>query len=166
MRRLLLIRHAKSSWKYPELDDHERPLTKRGERDVIIMARQLGVREQQLDAIYTSTARRALDYAQQISDVTGTRLVADSCFYSFEVDALMRMLRSLPSATQNVAVVAHNPAITLTVNRLTNLRLNNVPTAAIVALSCDTPDWHGLTEGLCQLDYFDYPKMFLPPGTT
>ena len=54
MRKLVLIRHAKSSWKFPELDDHERPLNKRGERDSLSMARHIADKET-LDVLYSST---------------------------------------------------------------------------------------------------------------
>ena len=83
MRRLLLIRHAKSSSKHHELDDHERPLNRRGERDVISMARHLADKDEHFDVIYSSTAVRALDFAQTISELTHVTLVPDLSFYTF-----------------------------------------------------------------------------------
>lgn len=161
MRKLLLIRHAKSSWKFPDLDDHERPLNKRGQRDILSMARHLAYKDEVLDVIFSSTAIRALELAQMISELTNVSLVPDLSFYTFSDDELLEILRNLPDEAQNVAVVAHNPAITQVVNRLTDANLNNVPTSGIVAIECPVDSWSvlGDIERDCQLLYFDYPKM-------
>jgi len=158
MHRLLLIRHAKSSWKFPELDDHERPLNNRGERDSLTMARYLADRDEALDVIYSSTATRALDFAQHISDFSQASLVPDLSFYTFDIDELIEILKNLPDSAQRVAVVGHNPAITQTVNRLTNSELSNVPTAGIAAIDCDIDIWANIDGGGCELDYLATPK--------
>lgn len=160
MRRLLLIRHAKSSHKHPELDDHERPLNRRGERDVIHMARHLADKDEHLDVIYSSTAVRALDLAQAISEFTHVSLVPDLSFYTFNARDFLEVLQNLPEHAYCVAVVAHNPAITQTVNHLSGDTLPNVPTSGIVALDCDIENWAELGENAAELVYFDYPKMF------
>jgi len=160
MRKLLLIRHAKSSWKYHHLDDHERPLNKRGQRDVITMARHLADKHEPLDVIYSSTAVRALDFAQNLSEFTQVSLVPDLSFYTFDVDQLLEIIRNLPDSAERVAVVAHNPAITQAVNRLSDSEIRNVPTAGIVALDCTIESWADLQDSACQLAYFDYPKMW------
>ena len=159
MRKLLLIRHAKSSRKFSEPDDHERPLNKRGEQDVLTMARHLADKDEALDVIFSSTATRALDYAQSISEFTHVDLNPDLTFYTFDVDQLLEILRHLPNSANNVAVVAHNPAITQAVNRLSNSEIRNVPTAAIVCLACDVEEWMDLAEATCELEYFVSPKM-------
>lgn len=162
MRRLLLIRHAKSSWKFPELDDHERPLNKRGERDVLTMARHLADKAEPLDVIYSSTATRALDYAQLLSEFTNCSLIPDLSFYTFSDEELLEILRNLPDDAINIAVVAHNPALLRVVNQLTAKEFSNVPTSGIVAIDCVVASWSELGggAGACELAYFDYPKMF------
>ncbi len=102
MRRLLIIRHAKSSWKYPELDDHERPLNKRGERDSLSMARYLADKDEGLDVLYSSTAVRALDYAQTLSDFCHTTLVPELSFYTFDDEELLEIFRHLPDSVQRI----------------------------------------------------------------
>lgn len=160
MKRLLLIRHAKSSWKHPELDDHERPVNKRGARDSITMARHLADKNEPLDVIYSSTATRALELAQTISEFTHISLVPDLSFYTFDVDELLEIIRNLPDSADSTAIVAHNPAVTRAVNRLTGEDIDNVPTSGIVAIDCPIDAWHEMGQGDCELDYFDYPKMF------
>lgn len=160
MRRLLLLRHAKSSHKYPELDDHERPLNQRGQRDVISMARHLADKDEHIDVIYSSTAVRALDFAQTISEFTHVSLVPDLSFYTFSASDLLEVLQNLPEHAACVAVVVHNPAVTQTVNHLTGEAFGNIPTAGIVAMDCDIEEWSQLGERSSKLVYFDYPKMF------
>lgn len=162
MRKLLLIRHAKSSWKFPELDDHERPLNKRGQRDILTMARHLADKFEPIDVIYSSTATRALDYAQMISDFTNVNLIPDLSFYTFSQDDLLEILRNLPDDAHTVAVVAHNPAIGQIVNALTGEIFVKFPTSAIAAVNCPTESWNDLDalQNECELEYFDYPKMF------
>jgi len=159
MRRLLLIRHAKSSHKDDELDDHERPLNRRGEQDRITMSRYLSEQDEQLDVIYTSTATRAIDYAQTISDFTHIALVPDLSFYTFSADELLEILTCLPDTVYSVAIVAHNPAITGVVKRLINEDIKKIPTSGIAALNCPVEQWSELPEVESSLDYLVSPKM-------
>lgn len=159
MRRLLLIRHAKSSHKFEELDDHERPLNKKGERDSITVARYLADKGETLDVIYSSTAIRALDFAQVLSDFTNITLVPELSFYTFDPDELVSILKSLPDTLYEVAIVAHNPAITEVVNRLTNEQISKIPTAGVAALNCPVDEWADILEAKAELDYLISPKM-------
>ena len=158
MRRLLLIRHAKSSHKDLELDDHERPLNRRGEADAITMARHLADKDEHLDVIFASTATRALDFAQTISDFTGIALEPNLSFYTFSADQLLEILSNLPDNAHSIAIVGHNPALTQAVNRLTDAGISNVPTAGVVAINCAIERWQDILEVQSELDYFDYPK--------
>ncbi|HAY47304.1 MAG TPA: hypothetical protein DCY55_13625 [Gammaproteobacteria bacterium] len=161
MRKLILVRHAKSGRKDPELDDHERPLNRRGERDSITMSRFLMEQDEALDVVYSSTATRALDFAQTLSEFCGYSLIPDLSFYTFSFDEFFEILRSLPNAAGNIAIVGHNPAITQAVNFLSGAEIANVPTAGIVALTCEINEWDELREGCAELAYFESPKRLL-----
>lgn len=161
MKKLLLIRHAKSSHSDSDLDDHERPLNARGERDSFTMARYLADTDDGLDVIYTSTATRALEFAHTLSEFCNVSLMPDLSFYTFDVDELLEILRSLPDQASRVAVVAHNPAVTLLANRLCQIDLDNVPTAGVVAIDCDIDEWRDLSQAYCRLDYFTSPKKIM-----
>lgn len=124
------------------------------------MSEHLAERNEGLDALYSSTAVRALRYAQHISDATGVTLVPERAFYTFDDDTLVNILRGLPDSESGVAVVGHNPAITATVNRLGATSIDNVPTAAIAAFDCGIDHWGDLQDGCASLDYFAYPKQF------
>lgn len=158
MKKLLLLRHAKSSWADDELDDHERPLNARGERDSFTMARYLADADEGIDVIFSSTATRALDFAHVISEFTDVSLVPDLSFYTFDEDELMEILRSLPDEANCVAVVAHNPAVYQLSNRLSENEFDKFPTAAVASFECDIEQWRDLNESNCELVYFETPK--------
>lgn len=164
MRRLLLIRHSKSGRKHDYLeDDHERPLNNRGERDALTMSRFLADRDESLDVIYSSTATRALDLAQMISELSYTTLVPDLSFYTFSADELLEILANLPDEAHRVAVVAHNPALLQVANKLIQAEvgheLTKLPTSGVVALDCPLENWSDIGQLACDMDYFITPKM-------
>ncbi len=161
MKKLLLFRHAKSSWADNELDDHERPLNDRGERDSFTMARFLADSDEGLDVIYTSTAARALDFAQVLSELTDVSLVPDLSFYTFDEDELMEIIRSLPDEARRAAVVSHNPAVYQLVNRLGDNQLDKFPTAAVASFECHVDHWREVNESNCELVYFETPKRIM-----
>lgn len=163
-RRLLLIRHAKSSWKFPELDDHERPLNKRGKRDIHTMGQQLKSRSEALQAIYSSSAVRALTLARCLAEHTGVACQASPGLYTFDVDHLLTEVSALPAEYDCVALVGHNPAITAAVNFLTGSSLANVPTSGIAAMQSEVDAWDNLAPASFKLEYFDYPKKFTKPA--
>ncbi|MFT6098000.1 MAG: phosphohistidine phosphatase [Arenicella sp.] len=158
MKKLLLLRHAKSSWADDDLDDHERPLNSRGERDSVTMARFIADADEGLDVIFSSTATRALDFAHVISELTDVTLVPELSFYTFDEDQLMEIIRSLPDDANRVAVVAHNSAIHQVANRLSENELDKFPTAAVASFVCHVDEWREVNESNCELSYFQTPK--------
>ncbi|MFT4634401.1 MAG: phosphohistidine phosphatase [Arenicella sp.] len=159
MKKLLLLRHAKSSWADDQLDDHERPLNARGERDSFTMARYIADADEGLDVIFTSTATRALEFAHVISEFTDVTLVPELSFYTFDEDELMEIIRSLPNDANRVAVVAHNSAIHQVANRLSENELDTFPTAAVASFACHVEQWREINESNCELIYFQTAKQ-------
>ena len=159
MKRLLILRHAKSSWAEDMLEDHDRPLNARGERDSFTMARYIADLDEGLDVVFSSTAARALDFAQLISELADISLVPDLSFYTFDEDELMEILRSLPDHANRVAIVAHNPAVHQIANRLGDNQIEKFPTAGLAAFNCEIESWRDLSESNSELAYFETPKL-------
>lgn len=159
MRRLLLIRHGKSSWKFPELADHDRPLNARGERDKGPISQYLVKHESCLAKIITSTAVRAFELATSLSQAMNVSLQAREAMYTFGSGALASAIRQVDNEFKEIAVVGHNPAITELANHLTKAGITNVPTSGIVAITCSISTWSELSAADCELDYFVTPKM-------
>ena len=145
MKILLIMRHAKSSWKHPELSDYDRPLNKRGKRDAPRMGEHLRQIDLIPDRILTSSAKRARKTASR---------VAKSCGYSGKVKKLealydtvpgvyFEILQALPDKYQSVMVVGHNPTMEQLVKHLTG-QIKRMPTAAIAHIELPIERWETL----------------------
>lgn len=146
---LTLIRHAKSSWKFPDLDDHDRPLNKRGNRDKRLMANYLAQQSWPIDIIFSSTAERALSYAKILSEQGLLELSTTSSLYTFRHREVLAFIIQLDESLCDVALVGHNPAMTALVNDLGNQVLDNLPTSALVRIEFSASNWAeiGLQKG-------------------
>ena len=107
MKTLLLLRHAKSSWKHDDLDDHDRPLNKRGKRDAPKMGDLIAAEKLLPDLIVSSTARRARMTTEQVIDHSGyrgeTHLVRD--LYHADRAGLVQLVACLPDHSARVLLV-------------------------------------------------------------
>ncbi|MBK8983258.1 MAG: histidine phosphatase family protein [Ignavibacteria bacterium] len=163
MKELFLIRHAKSSWDFPDLDDHDRPLNKRGKSDAPLMADVLKEKNIYPDLILSSTAVRAIKFAKIIAkklNYEKNKILSSRDFYLASVSELINELRSLDSKYNSVFFVGHNPDITSLANYLSNKDIDNIPTSGIVAVEFDINDWNELDKNKGKFNFFIYPKMF------
>ncbi len=161
MKLLTLIRHAKSSWKQAGMDDFERPLNKRGERDAPRMGKRLSRAGCRPDVIVSSPARRAIRTAQLIAeqlggDPAGVELWSD--LYLASPAQLLDTVYALDPRVEHAALVAHNPGITDFVNALAGTHIDDVPTGGIARLRLDIERWSEAKERCAELLEFDYPK--------
>ena len=112
MKTLLLLRHAKSSWKQPEVHDHDRPLNKRGKKEAPKVGRYLKENDLVPDMILSSTARRAQDTARAVAEECGFEKPVDlhQDLYLSDTACYLDILRCLPDDdAKRVLVVGHNP---------------------------------------------------------
>ncbi|MFM7783685.1 MAG: SixA phosphatase family protein, partial [Gammaproteobacteria bacterium] len=99
MKRLILCRHAKSSWANPGQEDIDRPLNERGKRNAPEMARRLRERGEVPALIVSSPARRALATARLMAEELGIArdaIVIEDTLYEASVDAWRRVIAALP----------------------------------------------------------------------
>jgi phosphohistidine phosphatase len=146
MKTLLVMRHAKSSWKEASLPDHERPLNKRGQRDAPAMGRRLQGLPQPPQAILSSTAVRARATAAAVAEAVAyegqIELVAG--FYTDAPAAYFTALRRLPETVNVALIIAHNPSVEEMVSMLTG-EDETMPTAAIAHIHLPIETWQALT---------------------
>ena len=145
MKTLLILRHAKSSWKHPGLADHDRPLTRRGNRDAPRIGLLLLRQALTPDLIVSSTAVRAHSTAVQVAERSGCGrpVELDRQLYLAEPEAIVEVVRSLGGAASRVLVVGHNPGLEELVARLTG-RTEALPTAALVQIELPLAEWAAL----------------------
>ena len=162
MKRLILVRHAKSDWSLPGQEDWDRPLNTRGQRDAPEMARRLRSRRLKPDRILSSPAVRALTTATIMTRelrVAPSLLKAEERLYLAAPADLLQVLRELGGASRQLMVVGHNPGITEFADKVSAERsLDNMPTCAIYSLEFDLKDWSALAWNSGVNADFDYPK--------
>jgi phosphohistidine phosphatase len=145
MKTLLLLRHAKSSWKDAELDDHDRPLNKRGKRDAPRMGQLLKDEDLLPDWIVASTAKRARKTAEHVIHHSGyrgeTRITGE--LYDAHRDQLLAVVSSLPDAANRVLLIGHNPGFEELLESLTG-QCVALTTAALAHLQSPAAAWNEL----------------------
>jgi phosphohistidine phosphatase len=143
-KRLILMRHAKSAWSDTDLRDFDRPLNKRGIRDAPRMGKLLFQKGIQPDLIISSDAVRALTTAKLIAQELGypvERIHTNHALYLAPPNVLLDALSSSSSDCETLLLVAHNPGMTELANRLSEARIDNLPTCGVFIVESDAPDW-------------------------
>ena len=147
MKTLFLLRHAKSSWKQPEMNDHDRPLNKRGKKEAPMVGKYLKDSDLVPDLILSSTARRARDTAQAVAEACGFEGQVDlyQDLYLSEIACYLDILQSLPDTASRVLVVGHNPDLEELLTLLTDAT-QQMTTAALAQISLPITSWNELNE--------------------
>jgi phosphohistidine phosphatase len=162
MKRLTLVRHAKSDWSLPGQQDWDRALNKRGQRDAPEMARRLRARKLRPDAILSSPAVRALAtatiMARELKVAAGIVRQDERLYLAGPAD-MLTVIRELGGSARHLMVFGHNPGITDFANRLSaGDRIDNMPTSAVFTATFAIQDWSELDWSSGQDAQFDYPK--------
>jgi len=163
MKTLILIRHAKSSWSDPSLMDFDRPLNERGKRDSPIMAAILKRKFPKIDLFLSSTAKRAFVTAKVVAqafDMSEDEIVPRKDLYHASPQSIYRIISEQSDNLSSIAVFAHNPGLTDLANRLTNVRLDNLPTTGIFAVQFNVNSWNDLQNASGEFVFFEYPKKY------
>ena len=160
MKYLLLMRHAKSSWKDTSLPDHQRPLNKRGRRDAPRMGAHLQGQGLEVDAILCSTAQRARatveGLLEEYSFEGQVQYLED--LYGAGPGEMLALLVSLPDAYETVMLVSHNPGLDLLLERLSG-QSEHMPTASMAYLRFPIERWGDLeSEASAELLAFWKPR--------
>ena len=161
MKQLTVVRHAKSSWNYPDLADHDRPLNKRGERDAPAMGDRLAARGYRPQLVISSSANRALTTAMAIADAVGyppDKIVVEERIYGIDVSRLIGLVQEVADTVDKVMVFGHNPTMTQMVGHLSSESLDNLPTCGVAQFVFGFDTWARLGEELAVEVEIDYPK--------
>lgn len=142
-KRLILIRHAKSSWNDPYADDHSRPLNNRGRHSATAIGRWLARHDYRPEKILCSDAARTVETADlimpELADRPGLQL--SHALYHAAPEGIWQLLRKQTASV--VAVIGHNPGIGMLANGLVTSpphhpRFQDYPTCATTVI--DIPD--------------------------
>lgn len=164
MKRLYLVRHAKSSWDDPDLADFERPLNKRGKRDAPFMAQRIAELGARPDIIISSPAKRAILTARAFADALEyphNNIVQDKAVYLADVSGLLQIIRSIDDSNEQAMIFGHNPGFTSLANFLGKRSIDNIPTCGVYCLDFDDLSWSKVGRNKGTVRFFDYPKKHL-----
>ena len=148
MKTLLLLRHGKSSWKQPDLPDHDRPLTQRGELAAKRMGRLLRELDLVPESILTSDAIRAHETATRVATAARFAGELEVCgdLYHAEPKQLAEVVAGVPDQIGRVLLVGHNPGLSDWLNQLTG-EYDDLPTAALACIELPLDSWRALSPG-------------------
>ncbi len=163
MLKLGIVRHAKSSWDHPDLNDHDRPLNKRGERDAPIMAQKVKDLFGVPDLLLSSSANRAFTTASIFKEIMAAEALAfntsGSLYHASEQDILERIAMIEPSV-KSALVFGHNPGMTYFANSFKGDFIDNMPTCGVVILESEANSWMEFDQTNTRRVAFIYPKMY------
>ena len=161
MKKLILVRHAKSSWKNPALSDFNRPLNKRGKRDAPYMGKKLREKGIKPELIIASPAVRAKKTAFTIAEeieYPRNKIIFDDSIYEASPSELLEMIRHCNHQFNSIMIIGHNPGLTMLNNHLTNHYIDNIPACGVVGIKFNS-SWENVDLRTGKFLFFLYPKM-------
>ncbi len=160
MKKIFLIRHAKSSWDNPTMKDFNRPLNNRGERDAPFMAARF-IQSFEVGLYLSSPAVRAEATASVFHKLARNgpvELLLDRRIYEASLPDLLSVLSELPDSLESVALFGHNPGLSHLIAYLTG-DFVDMPTCSIAEIELNHDTWKALGQDTSSLVSFDYPKQ-------
>lgn len=160
MKRIILMRHGKSSWEH-DVSDKNRPLKKRGIADAHLVSEAFITKGIPLDAIYSSPANRAFSTCEifvKIFNFKSKNVTVVERLYDFEGEKVIDFMKSLDDHYNNVMIFGHNHAFTSICNIFGDTYIDNVPTSGLVAIDFDVNSWIDIEKGKTSLTIF--PRDF------
>jgi phosphohistidine phosphatase len=158
VKRLVIIRHAKSSWSNALIEDFDRPLNERGKKDAPLMAKRLKEKKIIPDLLITSPAKRANSTCKKFAKVFNVdkkKIRKDPKLYHASESVILKIAKELDEKFNVVFIVGHNPGLTEFVNIASNLEIDNIPTAGVTVLEISS--WKKFGKEKSKAVYFDYP---------
>ncbi len=161
MKKLTLIRHAKSDWHSEAATDFDRPLNNRGQKAAPLMGQRLADRGCTPDLIISSPAKRARQTAEKIAeqiDYPETDIEYREAIYEASLRTLVQLVLNLDEKLDDVILVGHNPGFS-ELGQWLNLEANDwLPTCGLLELELAVDDWTQISEECADLLLYDYPK--------
>jgi len=149
MKKIILIRHGKSSWDIPVID-HDRQLTTKGIENTIKIAAESMHFIDLKSTIWSSSAKRAFQTACLIVDnwkLPLSSILVKKELYTFNVNQLEQIVKSCSNDCDSLILFGHNNAITDFVNKFGDIFIDNVPTSGFVSIIFETNSWSSITKG-------------------
>ena len=161
MKKVILIRHAKSDWSFPELADFERPLNKRGKKDAPEMGKRLAKLNEKPQIVYLSNSERTRETMKLLSKEAHwdeIDKIEKDWLYLASINEYVKTIEKFHDEFDHVCFCGHNPSITSVVNYLAGETIGNIPTCGVAIISFDVDSWKHVSKGSGHLEHYDFPK--------
>lgn len=160
MKKIILVRHAKSSWDDPFLNDHDRPLADRGIADAPKMAKRLKKKGIVPDLILSSTALRAAETAKITAKILGRSeddISWEKGLFHALPNQILKIIRMQKDSVNTLLVFGHNPGFNDLITYLGG-DLDNLPTSGQFGFRLKSEHWAELSPETAEVWFFDFPK--------
>ena len=159
MKKLLIVRHSKSSWSDPYLSDFDRPLNKRGNRDRELMAEFLSKRINNIDKLISSSSKRTRETSEFFKKKINIKVENyTEKLYHASYDDILDLLYQVKDDVRSLMLIGHNPGLTQLVNFFTNINLYNLPTTGIVVINFIIDKWKNIRDSKGNIELIKIPK--------
>lgn len=143
------------------LQDIERPLNDRGNKDAVKMAKRLKKSKIEPELLLSSPAKRAMDtciYFAEEFGIKKKKIIEKQELYMADINSFYKVITELDDAYDCVAIFSHNPGITNFANALANTQIDNMPTCSIYGVESTIEKWSDFENSEKIFLLFDYPK--------
>ena len=166
---LTLLRHAKSSWSNPELEDHERPLAKRGAKAIPAVAKFIRQEKLRPSLVLCSDAMRTRATLALLLAELGPpapRVAYEETLYLAGPEAILSQISGAADSEPHIMVVGHNPglhALALELvgegeRKMLAMLAQEFPTGALAVLTFDATSWKDIKSASGHLEHYTTPR--------
>ena len=153
MKKIIIVRHGKSSWEFDVLD-RERPLKSRGRNDVKLVAKQFIKANEVPKYIFSSPAKRAFSTCKiflKSLNLSQNNIEKVEDLYDFGGENVINFIKNLPDDYNEVMIFGHNHAFTSISNIFGSIFIDNLPTSGLVKINFEIDSWADLKQGKTEL---------------
>ena len=159
MKNLFLLRHAKSSWDNAALADFDRPLSKRGISNAILLSEHIQKHNITFDLVLSSPSERTqstLDLVLSSLDHFPTTTLKESIYHA-SPSSLTQLIKEQDDEINNLLIIGHNPGLHILIEQLTNQSIVKFPTCAFAKIT-NFNHWKDIDTGILNLESLITPK--------
>ena len=162
MKRIIICRHAKSSWESLHITDKERPLNQKGIDASNKMGAFLKAKNYSLPIFISSPANRTISTAKIIENYLAPlhSFIIENKFYNFDDQGnlFLEYVSKLKEETDTVFIFGHNDTCLMNVMNLSKGEVLSFPTGSTASFIFDVNDWSELNKENAQVEFIQYPK--------
>ena len=159
MKKLIVVRHSKSSWKDSSLLDFDRPLNKRGNKDGKKMSKLLKKYISSVDLLISSSSERTRSTSSYFQrEIKFKNSFFSKKLYHASSQEIIKTLNEIESGVNSVLLIGHNPGLTDFINKKTDINIFNLPTTGVVIIKLPIKSWLEFDYKTGKVELIKFPK--------